>query len=67
MEKKIVVVVSGGQVTNILGTGDLSDVSVELIDLDRPAFETPEEEAVFDALEKRVDDLENDPAWTSIM
>lgn len=64
--KIITVVVSGNQVASIYGFGDVSDVAVEVIDLDRPEFETPEEEAMFDDLEKQVDSMKNDPEWKSL-
>lgn len=62
-EKKIVVVISGNKVQEILGCGDLSDVAVEVIDLDRPAYETPEETVLFDTLDEYVAQLERDPEW----
>ena len=67
MDKKIKIIVSGDQVTEIYGQGDLSDIAIEVIDLDRPAFETPEEKAHFDALEEEVEEMENSPEWTALL
>lgn len=65
-EKKIIVIVRGSRVENIFGSGDLSGVSVSVMDLDRPAFETPEEEAAFDAMEAEVEKMEADPTWEQL-
>ena len=66
MKKRITIVVKDGLVSEIFGQGDLSDIAVQVIDLDRPAFETPEEEACFNALEKEVEEMENSPDWTAL-
>ena len=61
--KKIVVIVEDCAVRVVFGKGDLAGVSVEVIDLDRPAFVTPEEKALFDAMEERIDRMEEDSEW----
>lgn len=65
-EKKIIVIVRGGLVETIFCTGDLSGVSVTVMDTDRPAFETPKEEAAFDAMEAEIDAMEADPNWEKL-
>lgn len=62
-EKKVVIVVDGGAVRTVLGNGDLSGISIEVMDLDRPAFETPEETAAFDALDARFDEMMASEDW----
>lgn len=66
MQKRITIVVKENQVAEIYGQGDLSDIAIQVIDLDRPAYETPEEQAFFDALEKEVANMENSPDWIAL-
>lgn len=61
---KLVVVVRGGIVQEVLATSYEADV--EVIDLDVPDFVTDDEQAEFDALEERVEDLRKSPDWVSV-
>ena len=60
---KLVVVVKGGIVQEVFATSYEADV--EVIDLDVPDFVTDDEQAEFDALEERVEDLRKSPDWVS--
>jgi hypothetical protein len=64
--KRIIVVVRGGQVEAIFGSGDCSNISVTVMDADRPAFETPEEKSTFDAMEAEIEKMEADPNWAPL-
>lgn len=66
-EKKIVIVVQGNAVSEILSSGDMSDVSIEVVDLDRPSFETPTEKAYYDKLEERIKQMEDDPSKWEVL
>lgn len=64
--KRFIVVVRGGQVVAVFGTGDCSNISVSVMDTDRPAFETPEEKSAFDAMEAEIEKMEADPNWEQL-
>ena len=64
-EKKIVIVVRGGLVETVFGTSD-ADVSVTVLDTDRPAFETPEEQEAFDTMEEEIKQMESDSGWNRL-
>ena len=61
---KVVIVVKGGMVQQVVSTS--SDVSVEVLDLDYPEFVTEEERYDFDTKEKQVKEMEQSPDWISI-
>ena len=61
---KLVVVVRGGIVREVLATSYEADV--EVIDLDVPDFVTDDEQAEFDALEEQVEDLRKSTDWVSV-
>ena len=62
-DRKIVIVVEENGVRTVLGNGDLAGISIEVIDLDRPCFETAEEAAHFDALDAHVDEMKESGDW----
>lgn len=61
---KVVIVVKGGIVQEVFATSYKADV--EVIDLDVPDFVTDDEQAEFDALEERVEDLRKSSDWVSV-
>lgn len=57
----VIIVVKGGMVQAVYS--DSKETGVEVLDLDEPAFLTEEERKEFDAMEKRVEEMQNDPGW----
>ena len=58
---QVVIVVKGGMVQSVYT--DSEEAGVEVLDLDEPSFLTEAERKEFDAMEKRVEEMQNDPGW----
>lgn len=63
MSMEVVIVVKGGMVREVFSKG--GEVSVEVLDLDCPAFVTEEERYDFDSKEQMVEEMRKSPDWTS--
>lgn len=58
---QVVIVVKGGMVQSVYT--DSEEAGVEVLDLDEPSFLTDEERKEFDAMEKQIEEMQNDPGW----
>lgn len=63
---EIVVEVRGGMVVNIYGKGNVENIDVSVVDLDRPTYTTAEEDAAFDAVEEEIEKYSSDPDWKAL-
>lgn len=61
---QVIIVVKGGMVQTVYA--DSEEVGVEVLDLDEPAFLTEAERKEFVSMEKRVEEMQNDPGWLPV-